>query len=94
MIFIFIFFFISEKSFLLLFKTFINVWKVLVLMKSAVMANRFQTHSFTCFNSFHSFVFLQNGAMEPVNESCPSLNCTINEQILPENRCCNVCKGQ
>ncbi|XP_060733368.1 protein kinase C-binding protein NELL1-like isoform X2 [Tachysurus vachellii] len=44
-------------------------------------------------------VFLQsckeckNGVMEPVNESCPSLNCTINEQILPENRCCNVCRG-
>ncbi|XP_047658859.1 protein kinase C-binding protein NELL1 isoform X3 [Tachysurus fulvidraco] len=44
-------------------------------------------------------VFLQsckeckNGVMEPVDESCPSLNCTINEQILPENRCCNVCRG-
>ncbi|KAF4083542.1 hypothetical protein AMELA_G00143170 [Ameiurus melas] len=35
----------------------------------------------------------KNGVMEPVNESCPSLNCTINEQILPENRCCNVCRG-
>ncbi|MCI4383814.1 hypothetical protein PGIGA_G00031020 [Pangasianodon gigas] len=44
-------------------------------------------------------VFLQsckecrNGLMESVNESCPSLNCTINDQILPENRCCNVCRG-
>ncbi|TSM20279.1 Protein kinase C-binding protein NELL1 [Bagarius yarrelli] len=44
-------------------------------------------------------VFLQsckeckNGVMEPVNESCPSLNCTINQRILPENRCCNVCRG-
>ncbi|KAK3561643.1 hypothetical protein QTP86_012051, partial [Hemibagrus guttatus] len=44
-------------------------------------------------------VFLQsckeckNGVMEPVNESCPNLNCTVTEQILPENRCCNVCRG-
>uniref|UniRef100_A0A8D0CM60 Neural EGFL like 1 n=1 Tax=Scleropages formosus TaxID=113540 RepID=A0A8D0CM60_SCLFO len=27
------------------------------------------------------------------NHSCPDLNCTVSEQILPENRCCNVCRG-
>ncbi|KAM9460559.1 protein kinase C-binding protein NELL1-like isoform 2-T2 [Clarias gariepinus] len=35
----------------------------------------------------------QNGVMASVNESCPSLNCSISEQILPEHRCCNVCRG-
>ncbi|KAG7327798.1 hypothetical protein KOW79_009404 [Hemibagrus wyckioides] len=41
----------------------------------------------------HSCKECKNGVMELVNESCPNLNCTINEQILPENRCCNVCRG-
>ncbi|XP_062869522.1 protein kinase C-binding protein NELL1-like [Trichomycterus rosablanca] len=35
----------------------------------------------------------RNGVMVPVMESCPSLNCTVKDQILPENRCCNVCRG-
>ncbi|KAL4642008.1 protein kinase C-binding protein NELL1 [Arapaima gigas] len=35
----------------------------------------------------------KNGLMVNVTESCPDLNCTMSEQILPENRCCNVCKG-
>uniref|UniRef100_A0AAY4C4G4 Neural EGFL like 1 n=1 Tax=Denticeps clupeoides TaxID=299321 RepID=A0AAY4C4G4_9TELE len=28
-----------------------------------------------------------------VAESCMALNCSAGEQILPENRCCNVCNG-
>ncbi|XP_072515963.1 protein kinase C-binding protein NELL1-like [Salminus brasiliensis] len=35
----------------------------------------------------------KNGLMVPVTESCPSLNCTVKDQVLPENRCCNVCRG-
>uniref|UniRef100_A0A8C7XWE7 Neural EGFL like 1 n=1 Tax=Oryzias sinensis TaxID=183150 RepID=A0A8C7XWE7_9TELE len=35
----------------------------------------------------------QNGLMMKVTETCPELNCTISEQILPEGRCCNVCRG-
>ncbi|KAI4896384.1 hypothetical protein NFI96_019954, partial [Prochilodus magdalenae] len=35
----------------------------------------------------------KNGLMLPVTESCPILNCTVKEQVLPENRCCNVCRG-
>uniref|UniRef100_A0A8C8K1S2 Protein kinase C-binding protein NELL1 n=1 Tax=Oncorhynchus tshawytscha TaxID=74940 RepID=A0A8C8K1S2_ONCTS len=34
-----------------------------------------------------------NGLMVRVTENCPELNCTLKEQILPDNRCCNVCKG-
>nr|XP_014344649.1 PREDICTED: protein kinase C-binding protein NELL1 [Latimeria chalumnae] len=34
-----------------------------------------------------------NGVMVKVTENCPSLNCQESEQILPENRCCKVCKG-
>ncbi|KAJ8251911.1 hypothetical protein COCON_G00212230 [Conger conger] len=35
----------------------------------------------------------KNGMMVKVTEKCPALNCTVNEQVLPENRCCNVCNG-
>uniref|UniRef100_A0A8C7CGH5 Neural EGFL like 1 n=1 Tax=Oncorhynchus kisutch TaxID=8019 RepID=A0A8C7CGH5_ONCKI len=35
----------------------------------------------------------KNGMMVRVTENCPELNCTLKEQILPENRCCNICKG-
>ncbi|XP_061101166.1 protein kinase C-binding protein NELL1-like isoform X2 [Conger conger] len=35
----------------------------------------------------------KNGMMVRVMESCPNLNCTVKDQILPENRCCNVCRG-
>ncbi|XP_052334751.1 protein kinase C-binding protein NELL1-like isoform X2 [Oncorhynchus keta] len=35
----------------------------------------------------------KNGLMVRVTENCPELNCTLKEQILPDNRCCNVCKG-
>uniref|UniRef100_A0A8C5CBI2 Neural EGFL like 1 n=1 Tax=Gadus morhua TaxID=8049 RepID=A0A8C5CBI2_GADMO len=35
----------------------------------------------------------QNGLMVKVAEPCPELNCTRADQILPDNRCCNVCKG-
>uniref|UniRef100_A0A4W5P6G4 VWFC domain-containing protein n=1 Tax=Hucho hucho TaxID=62062 RepID=A0A4W5P6G4_9TELE len=35
----------------------------------------------------------KNGMMVRVTENCPELNCTLKEQILPDNRCCNVCKG-
>ncbi|KAJ7986196.1 hypothetical protein DPEC_G00348270 [Dallia pectoralis] len=35
----------------------------------------------------------KNGLMVKVTENCSVLNCTLREQILPENRCCTVCKG-
>ncbi|XP_028812602.1 protein kinase C-binding protein NELL1-like [Denticeps clupeoides] len=35
----------------------------------------------------------KNGLMMRVAESCMALNCSAGEQILPENRCCNVCNG-
>ncbi|XP_066503452.1 protein kinase C-binding protein NELL1-like [Hoplias malabaricus] len=35
----------------------------------------------------------QNGRMIPVSEVCLSLNCSLKDQVLPENRCCNVCRG-
>ncbi|KAI3377372.1 hypothetical protein L3Q82_008563 [Scortum barcoo] len=35
----------------------------------------------------------KNGLMVKVTETCPELNCTISEQILPDGRCCNVCRG-
>ncbi|XP_014030417.2 protein kinase C-binding protein NELL1 [Salmo salar] len=35
----------------------------------------------------------KNGMMVRVTENCPDLNCTLKEQILPDNRCCNICKG-
>ncbi|CAB1438300.1 unnamed protein product, partial [Pleuronectes platessa] len=35
----------------------------------------------------------KNGLMIKVSESCPELNCTTGEQILPDGRCCNVCRG-
>uniref|UniRef100_A0AAQ4NR23 Neural EGFL like 1 n=1 Tax=Gasterosteus aculeatus aculeatus TaxID=481459 RepID=A0AAQ4NR23_GASAC len=34
-----------------------------------------------------------NGLMVKVTETCPELNCTAAEQILPDGRCCNVCRG-
>lgn len=40
-----------------------------------------------------SFVSTQNGLMEKITETCPEINCTVSEQILPEGRCCNVCRG-
>lgn len=36
---------------------------------------------------------LQNGLMLKITETCPELNCTLGEQILPDGRCCNVCRG-
>ncbi|KAF3832986.1 hypothetical protein F7725_026651, partial [Dissostichus mawsoni] len=35
----------------------------------------------------------KNGLMVKVTETCPELNCTVSEQILPDGRCCNVCRG-
>ncbi|XP_060694596.1 protein kinase C-binding protein NELL1-like isoform X3 [Hemiscyllium ocellatum] len=35
----------------------------------------------------------RNRTMAIVHETCPSLDCPLNEQIQPENSCCNVCHG-
>ncbi|XP_075044525.1 protein kinase C-binding protein NELL1 isoform X2 [Mixophyes fleayi] len=35
----------------------------------------------------------KNGALQKVTDPCPPLNCTKEEQILPENECCFVCQG-
>ncbi len=40
-----------------------------------------------------SILYFQSGLMVKVTETCPELNCTISEQILPDGRCCNVCRG-
>ncbi|KAI9519388.1 hypothetical protein NQZ68_028745 [Dissostichus eleginoides] len=37
--------------------------------------------------------YAENGLMVKVTETCPELNCTVSEQILPDGRCCNVCRG-
>ncbi|XP_077178141.1 protein kinase C-binding protein NELL1 isoform X4 [Paroedura picta] len=34
-----------------------------------------------------------NGMLVKVTESCPPLNCSEKDYILPENQCCSVCKG-
>nr|DBA17639.1 TPA: hypothetical protein GDO54_003057 [Pyxicephalus adspersus] len=34
----------------------------------------------------------RNGALQKVAEPCPPLNCTEDDQILPENECCFVCR--
>ncbi|CAF99964.1 unnamed protein product [Tetraodon nigroviridis] len=39
------------------------------------------------------FCFAKNALMLKVTETCPELNCTLAEQILPDGRCCNVCRG-
>ncbi|TNM90772.1 hypothetical protein fugu_003061 [Takifugu bimaculatus] len=31
--------------------------------------------------------------MLKITETCAELNCTLGEQILPDGRCCNVCRG-
>lgn len=31
--------------------------------------------------------------MQKVLESCAELNCSLSDQVLPEGRCCNVCRG-
>ncbi|XP_072841987.1 protein kinase C-binding protein NELL1 isoform X4 [Pogona vitticeps] len=35
----------------------------------------------------------RNGILVKVTETCPPLNCSEKDYILPENRCCSVCKG-
>ncbi|XP_068116533.1 protein kinase C-binding protein NELL1 isoform X1 [Hyperolius riggenbachi] len=35
----------------------------------------------------------KNGVLQKVSESCPPLNCTEDDRILPENECCFVCRG-
>lgn len=35
----------------------------------------------------------KSGRMVKVLESCPELNCSLSDQVLPEGRCCNVCRG-
>ncbi|XP_069078037.1 protein kinase C-binding protein NELL1 isoform X2 [Pleurodeles waltl] len=35
----------------------------------------------------------RNGVLVKVTETCPPLNCSENNHILPENQCCSVCKG-
>ncbi|XP_072315669.1 protein kinase C-binding protein NELL1-like, partial [Eucyclogobius newberryi] len=35
----------------------------------------------------------KDGQMVNVSVSCPELNCSATERVLPEGRCCNVCAG-
>uniref|UniRef100_A0A670IFI3 Protein kinase C-binding protein NELL2 n=1 Tax=Podarcis muralis TaxID=64176 RepID=A0A670IFI3_PODMU len=35
----------------------------------------------------------RNGILVKVTETCPPLNCSEKDYILPENQCCSVCKG-
>lgn len=43
--------------------------------------------------SHASVLSFQNGLMLKVTETCPEVNCSLAEQILPDGRCCNVCRG-
>uniref|UniRef100_A0A8D0H311 VWFC domain-containing protein n=1 Tax=Sphenodon punctatus TaxID=8508 RepID=A0A8D0H311_SPHPU len=35
----------------------------------------------------------RNGVLVKVTETCPPLNCSEKDHILPENQCCGVCRG-
>ncbi|XP_065448641.1 protein kinase C-binding protein NELL1 isoform X7 [Chrysemys picta bellii] len=35
----------------------------------------------------------RNGVLVKVTETCPPLNCSEKDHILPENQCCSVCRG-
>ncbi|XP_070813650.1 protein kinase C-binding protein NELL1 [Pituophis catenifer annectens] len=35
----------------------------------------------------------RNGILVKVTETCPPLNCSEKDYVLPENQCCHVCKG-
>uniref|UniRef100_A0A8C6VIX1 Neural EGFL like 1 n=1 Tax=Naja naja TaxID=35670 RepID=A0A8C6VIX1_NAJNA len=35
----------------------------------------------------------RNGILVKVTETCPPLNCSEKDSVLPENQCCSVCKG-
>ncbi|XP_071618744.1 protein kinase C-binding protein NELL1 isoform X8 [Heliangelus exortis] len=35
----------------------------------------------------------RNGVLVKVTETCPPLNCSEKDQVLPENQCCSVCRG-
>ncbi|XP_034273146.1 protein kinase C-binding protein NELL1 isoform X2 [Pantherophis guttatus] len=35
----------------------------------------------------------RNGILIKVTETCPPLNCSEKDYVLPENQCCRVCKG-
>ncbi|XP_075423320.1 protein kinase C-binding protein NELL1 isoform X4 [Ascaphus truei] len=35
----------------------------------------------------------KDGVLQKVTGPCPSLNCTDEDRILPENQCCSVCRG-
>ncbi|XP_068050284.1 protein kinase C-binding protein NELL1 isoform X5 [Anomalospiza imberbis] len=34
----------------------------------------------------------RNGVLVKVTETCPSLNCSEKDHVLPENQCCSVCR--
>nr|XP_023415949.1 protein kinase C-binding protein NELL1-like [Cavia porcellus] len=35
----------------------------------------------------------RGGVLVKITETCPTLNCSKNDHILPENQCCRVCRG-
>lgn len=47
------------------------------------------------FKSFKKNVIcFQNGVLVKVTETCPPLNCSGKDHVLPENQCCSVCRGK
>lgn len=45
--------------------------------------------------SFLKMLFIfQNGVLVKVTETCPPLNCSEKDHVLPENQCCSVCRGK
>lgn len=36
----------------------------------------------------------QDGVLVKITETCPPLNCSEKDHILPENQCCSVCRGK
>lgn len=43
---------------------------------------------------FKNVVYFQNGVLVKVTETCPPLNCSEKDHVLPENQCCSVCRGK
>lgn len=42
----------------------------------------------------NNIVYFQNGVLVKVTETCPPLNCSEKDHVLPENQCCSVCRGK
>ncbi|RMB98155.1 hypothetical protein DUI87_25635 [Hirundo rustica rustica] len=53
--------------------------------------NSVDKDDFKIFVSVREDIF--NGVLVKVTETCPPLNCSEKDHVLPENQCCSVCRG-